>query len=452
MQTSYTQLISLPIGIYPGAAANLLLFSPDGHDALNEQQTLDLQQLLLGRLPEGLNPQWAFFASAAKGDMAAAISSLNSLQFSSQLNWQIVQYNLFVLEPSLSRLESLRQIKDLVPEIDQLLQVVAFNYGMADKLEEPTNLDGVLLAWALAAKAAWLIEHDNLLVARQTLSRAVELAKPHSPLLAAILLAQSAQLAQHSQVPAALIQAELEQAIKFAEIGSLPGLLAQLYMELGMLLQRSSSEDRQSLQDAIRAYQMALQSGITSQSNPTAFAELQNNLGLAYLSMPATESSNQLRIGIAIQSFRNAIQSISIEQAPELWARIQMNLANALQYAPSSHPEANLILAVEIYEQVLAVRSRANDPVAYALVILNQANALAHLGIFKPALEKAAEAYKLFQWYNQPEQAATARGLVESVNDRIGKCRESSGANVQGDNSAEPAGNENSQELQHESA
>jgi tetratricopeptide (TPR) repeat protein len=104
-----------------------------------------------------------------------------------------------------------------------------------------------------------------------------------------------------------------------------------------------------------------------------------------------------------------------------MWASVSMNLANALQYAPSSHPEENLIQAVEIYEQVLQVRSRAKDPVAYALVLLNQANALAHLGIFKPALEKLAEAYKLFHWYDQIEQAETAREMVEQINQRMGE-------------------------------
>ncbi len=46
---------------------------------------------------------------------------------------------------------------------------------------------------------------------------------------------------------------------------------------------------------------------------------------------------------------------------------------------------------------------------------MNQANALSHLGIFKPALEKLAEAYKLFQCYDQAEQAAAARELIEQI-------------------------------------
>ncbi|MFO0939604.1 MAG: hypothetical protein U0930_02435 [Pirellulales bacterium] len=94
--------------------------------------------------------------------------------------------------------------------------------------------------------------------------------------------------------------------------------------------------------------------------------------------MPQTESSSQLRTGIAIQSFRRGLEAVSKEGHSELWARVSMNLANALQYAPSSHPAENLIIRpLSFPEQVLEIRCRAKDPVAYALVILNQANALA---------------------------------------------------------------------------
>ena len=105
------------------------------------------------------------------------------------------------------------------------------------------------------------------------------------------------------------------------------------------------------------------------------------------------------------------------------WASAMMNLANALQYAPSSHPRENLIQAVETYEEILPVRTRARDPVAYALVLFNQANALAHLGIFKPAIEKLAEASKLFSWHDQAEQFAAARALLDSIEERLEAAR-----------------------------
>jgi hypothetical protein len=41
--------------------------------------------------------------------------------------------------------------------------------------------------------------------------------------------------------------------------------------------------------------------------------------------------------------------------------------------------------------------------------------ALAHLGIFKPAIEKIAEAYKLCSWHEQFEEAATAKELHDLI-------------------------------------
>jgi tetratricopeptide (TPR) repeat protein len=113
-------------------------------------------------------------------------------------------------------------------------------------------------------------------------------------------------------------------------------------------------------------------------------------------------------MGIAVQSLREALKVYAPESHPELYASVRMNLANALQYLPSSHPEENLQQAVEIYEELLQIRQRALDPIAYARTLFNQANALGHLGIFAPALEKLAEAHKLFHWHGEPDLAAEA--------------------------------------------
>jgi tetratricopeptide (TPR) repeat protein len=145
------------------------------------------------------------------------------------------------------------------------------------------------------------------------------------------------------------------------------------------------------------------------------FAQIQNNLGLAYLSMPAREAGDTLRTGIAVQSFRQALKVYDRDRDPDMWSSVQMNLASALQYLPSSHPEQNLMQAVDAYEEVLQVRTEARDPVTHARVLLNQANALAHLGIFKPAIEKIAEAYKLCSWHEQFEEAATAKELHDLI-------------------------------------
>ncbi len=307
-------------------------------------------------------------------------------------------------------------------ELKELLDVAAYAAGVTDSVPGEFELDGELKAFALATAAAADVEQNNCLAAQAKLSAALEAARQSSPVLAATLLSQLADIATAlpGSAPALAVQ-NLKEAIRLAGDCKLPMLVAELHARMGMVLQNESGGQRGALLQAVNSYQSALHNGITEEDHPDLFAQLQNNLGLVYLSIPALGSSNQLRNGIAVQSFRHALRIYTIEDQPDMWASVSMNLANALQYTPSSHPEENLIQAVEIYEQVLQVRSRAKDPVAYALVLLNQANALAHLGIFKPALEKLAEAYKLFHWYDQIEQAETAREMVEQINQRMGE-------------------------------
>ncbi|MCU0706828.1 MAG: hypothetical protein MUF23_00900 [Pirellula sp.] len=419
-----------PLGIYPGAASHLVLPCLPQKDPTQESEAEALESILCGDCTSFVPREWKFFAYAVFGDRDEALRCLDEILHASShatdgcsdgANFslaEIVRYNRFVLDPSEQAWMNLQcELKQ--PVLRNMAEIVAYSYGLSDTLPELSSWDRELLGWGLAAHAAQQISNEDYTTARRTLAQAVEATRNVSPNLCAILISQSAHIALACQVPSDLVQGELEQAIALASKGHRPSLVGELYMQLGQLLQNQAADNRPTMLSAIRAYQTALQNGITAETSPVRFAELQNNLGLAYLSMPQSEASNQLRTGIAIQSFRHALSSIDRGTHEELWARIQMNHANAFQYAPSSHPEENLVRAVEIYEEVLSVRTRARDPIAYALVILNQANALAHLGIFKPALEKASEAYKLFQWYNHADGAITARELVEKVNQQI---------------------------------
>jgi tetratricopeptide (TPR) repeat protein len=136
--------------------------------------------------------------------------------------------------------------------------------------------------------------------------------------------------------------------------------------------------------------------------------------------MRMSEGGNQLRMAVAVQSFREALRICDREAAPDLWASIQLNLANSLQYLTSSHPEENLVQAVELYEELITQRKKAFDPVGYGRILTNQANALAHLGIFPPALEKLQEARKLFEWHEERELAASAMELVGQIHEQVG--------------------------------
>ncbi|MFN5756958.1 MAG: hypothetical protein ACK48M_09250, partial [Planctomycetia bacterium] len=317
-------------------------------------------------------------------------------------------YNRFVRLPTPLGLATLVAAGD--PAIAALARAAAFAHGLVDDLPEPGPLDGELEALVLMTAAAGLIERGDRAEACRRLSKAVESAREVAPGFAAVLEMQLADLLSADEAIG-----HLENGLRLAEHVQEPLVKAELWTKLGFALQQAGAGDRAALLKAVAAYQQALQCGVTEDGQPDWFGQIQNNLGLAYLSIPLREASDQLRAGIAVQSFRHALKIYDRETHPDMWATVSMNLANALQYLPSSHQAENLMQAVDIYEAVLEVRTDPRDPVAHALVLLNQANALAHLGIFKPAIEKAAHAYTLFMWYGQLEQAAAAKELHDTL-------------------------------------
>ncbi len=256
----------------------------------------------------------------------------------------------------------------------------------------------------------------------KTLESAVNAARRASPLLAAQILGQLADLRRSApgQGPARAIR-DYRAALDLTAGTALDTLRAELWMNLGMCYQEAANGQRGALLEAVKAYQEALHAAYTLERYPEMYALAQNNIALAYLSIPASEAGDRLRMGIAVQAFREALKVYGKETHPEMWASVQLNLANALQYLPSSHPQENLIQAVEIYEELLPLRNKAFDPLGYARLLANQANALAHLGIFAPSLEKLAEAHKLFHWHNEPEAAASILEMVDRINESIAR-------------------------------
>lgn len=260
------------------------------------------------------------------------------------------RYNAFVLAPSAELYAATMCTLD--GPVKELLDVAAYTLGVIDEPPAETlTLDAELLALALSARAAWHLEQDDARMAMLLLKQAAIAAAPALPLFA-----------------------------------------AALWTELGMLHQDRGGQSRTALSEAVKAYQEAIHAGYDEQHHPEQYGLLQNNIGLAYLSMPMVEASDQLRMAVAVQSFREACRMFARETNPEMWASTQLNLANALQYLPSSHPVENLGKAVEIYERLLEVRDREQDPIGYARVLANQANALAHLGGLVVALAKFREA------------------------------------------------------------
>jgi tetratricopeptide (TPR) repeat protein len=154
--------------------------------------------------------------------------------------------------------------------------------------------------------------------------------------------------------------------------------VAELDMNLGLAEQALAGVRRARITDAIAHYHRALRV-FTKTAHPREFAILHNNLAIAYLSIPATDERARMREALAVQSFEEVLSIVTLIDHPREYAMTQNNLGNALQYAPSSHPIANLLRAVEAYDEALRVRTAQDTPIEYAHTVCNKANALLNL-------------------------------------------------------------------------
>lgn len=390
-----------PVGVFP-VPVSLLLLPPGDAEAL--------QRLVLGDRSIVLPQPWEFYARALRGEPIDATNGFGSEP--------LADYNRFVLSGNAAEYERLKV--ELSGQLRELLEVAAYYHGLTDLPPSGDALDDELLALALMMRASHWIEQEDSDRATKELAQAVELVRNCSPIFAAQLLGQMAQLVPDGRRAVQICR----EATKLMSQCLDDRLRAESWVHLGQACQAQG--DRSLLFEAVKAYQQALRCGLSLGSNQDLYAVAQTNVGLAYLAMPMTEAGDHLRTGIAVQSFREALKVYDRETSPEMWVSTQLNLANALQYMKSAHPEENLAQAVEIYEELLSVRKRALDPLGYARLLANQANALAHLGVFGPAMEKATEAHKLFHWHGEPDLAETMLELTSEINSRLSERVETS--------------------------
>lgn len=391
-----------PVGIYPFPVSFLLLPETENRSGLVE--------LMSGDAKAVVSQDWCFYRLALDGRLEEAAQAILGVT-------PIDEWNRFVLQPSIWRYRSL--LTQLPAEMLPLLQAAAFAFGLTEEAPAVTALDSELLALVLLTVASWHLEQGRELEAVALLEDALSECRESSPLLATQVLHQIATI-ESTHSPAKAI-ARYREAIRLASDTALLSLRAELWLNLGATLQQAAEGRREPLLEAARSYQEAIGSGLSLEHLPELYALAQSNLALVYLTLPPREAGDHLRMGIAVQGLREALKVFRRDTHLEMWASTQLNLANALQYMPSSHPEENLQQAVELYEELLDVRSQAKDPLGYARLLANQANALAHLGIFQPALEKLSEAHKLFHWHGEPELAASALELTEEINRNFGK-------------------------------
>ena len=367
-----------PIGIFDGPAG-LLLIADDG-DGL-------LAGLAGGELPA----EWPASAAVLPAVLADDVPGALALRGEGPLD----AVNRLVLAPDPAHLDAARAEAVSDPRVGCVVEAAAYSSGLSDEPPDPAGLDGEFAVLALTVRAARALEFTDSRRARLLLEEALAPAAVTGPVLHARVLAMLAE--QEGRTPARMEQAAARyaEAVDLLEGTGFDELRAHLQLDRGVLLHQLAEGARHHLVEAVRCYQSALLT-LDRDRDPDRFALANMNVGIAILAMPMSQASDQVRLGVAVQSLRAALEVYRPGDHAWEWSSCQMNLANALQYLPSTHQEDNLREAVDLYEEVLGHRSQAADPEGYARVLANQANALAHLGALDDAASRYREAGALF--------------------------------------------------------
>ncbi|MCL2429036.1 MAG: hypothetical protein FWD12_07365 [Alphaproteobacteria bacterium] len=158
----------------------------------------------------------------------------------------------------------------------------------------------------------------------------------------------------------------------------LPAEIAEVEMNIGVILHNLAGAGRARITDAISAYQRALRT-FDSAHYPQEYAILQSNLATAFLSIPFTDERAKMREALAVQAFEEGLKVVSLIDHPAEYAMLQNNLGNALQYASSSHVVENNLRALVAYDEALKVRRCETAPLEFANTMANKANCLRNL-------------------------------------------------------------------------
>ncbi len=225
-------------------------------------------------------------------------------------------------------------------------------------------------------------------------------------------------------------RADYEEALPILQQFATAEEVAEVQMNLGLVLQSLVPDNLARITDSIHAYHEALRV-FTWEDYPQEYAILYNNIAIAYLSMPMSSERESLRQGLAVQSFEVALKHINLVDHPREYAMLQNNLGNALQYLVSSHPVENNLRAVLAYNEALKVRNSQDPPLEYANTISNKANVLFNLpdNPEKPELgnqqnllqaqEYYQQAWQIFTEHQQLEQAEIVKAALEDLASEI---------------------------------
>lgn len=397
-----------PIGVFPLPAGYLLIGPGHGHDEIRSS-------LLAGTRPAAFPESLRYYELALADDLDGALAALEGDDL-------LTRANRLVLDPDLGRLDAL--LADLDPDptgadqpgigaLRHFVETIAFIVGLRPKPPAPDGADRELAALANAANATLALERGDRADAVEQLEAAAQAAHPISPPMAGQLLGQLA----NTQLDDGGVQrasVTFQAAIDAMDGTDLHVNRAELHVATGAMFQEMSEAAPRLMQQAINHYLQAT-ALVNAETAPETYAIASANLGLAYLTMPMNEASDQLRVGVAVQSMREALEYFTPQNHPDRWSSTQLNLANALVYMPSKHQADNIAEAIGLYEGVLQHRDRHTDPEGRARVLANQGNALAHLGVFDDAKAKLHEARSIFEEFGDEDAVRTVRSVLDEI-------------------------------------
>lgn len=401
-----------PLGVLPLPAGWLVVPA----DVLADAEVARARDgLLTGMLPDPWPPALAAHARAAAGDPDGAAALVDPAAGAEHA------YNHFVLTGEPASLAAARA--GAAGDLAALVEVAAFALGHVDHLPDADGLDREVRAHVLAARAAAHLEARDVQSALDALVAAEEAAAPVSRVLGALLLGQQAGLLQEANgADPEVVNAYVEAVDALRGLSACETALGELALGLGTAYQELASSREEGtglLVEAVRCYHLALRLLKSPegrpQANPERYAFAHSNLALCYLAMPMVGDRDKLRRGVAVQSLREALKFYSRQEHPAEWASVTLNLANALQHLPTTHPVENLVEAVGMYDELLAARDAGSDPLGHARVAANQGTALAHLGIHDRARERLHEARGLFAAHGDDASVATVDAALSDI-------------------------------------
>jgi tetratricopeptide (TPR) repeat protein len=145
-------------------------------------------------------------------------------------------------------------------------------------------------------------------------------------------------------------------------------------------------------EQAIAHYERALMFR-TEETDAHGFAVTMENLGSAYRERKQGDKAANVRK--AIRCYRRAARVCGMDAAPGLWAGLQNNLGNAYLSLPARGPAAETALArraILHFDLALRVRTLERSRLDYGITQLNRGQAYLRLGLAESAAELAESA------------------------------------------------------------